>query len=314
MATSIKLIRRYVWLAETVRRAGRITIEEINRQWSRNTLLNDSHESEIPERTFHRHREGVAEIFGVEIVCDRRCGNEYYIGNPEALDDNSFTANLFTRLAVDNRLLDDRELSDRIIDEKMASGTSLLPMIIDALQRRVKLSFTYHSQFSDKVRQHIVEPQFLKKSRQRWYVIARQSSGKVIPFALDRIVSAVLTDDRFEFDRSIDPSTLFSDVIGVNLDSDYDKEKILVKVRAPQRNYLDHLPLHHSQRVVETTDTHTVYEYQLCAEYEFQHELMRMGESVEVLRPQWLRHQIMTFADHISASHRSDTITDDDAS
>lgn len=90
----------------------------------------------------------------------------------------------------------------------------------------------------------------------------------------------------------------------MNLDSDYKMEKILVKVKAPQRNYLDHLPLHHSQTSVETSESYTIYEYHLCAEYEFQHELMRMGESIEILHPLWLRHQIKTFAEFMLDSHQ----------
>lgn len=304
MATSIKLIRRYVWLAETIRRAGRITIDEINSKWSRNTTLNDNHEQEIPERTFHRHREAIADIFGIDIVCDRRSNNEYYIENPEILDENSFTANLFSRLAIDNRLLDNRELSERISDEKTAPGTSLLPLFIEALHQHLRTSITYRSQYSDKIRQHIIEPQFLKKWQQRWYVVAKHSGEIITPFALDRIISAELTDTRFEFDKNIHPESYFADVIGVNLDSDYEPEKILVKVKSSQRNYLDHLPLHYTQTAIETTDTYTIYEYHLCAEYEFQHELMRMGESIEVLHPQWLRHQIKAFAESILASHQ----------
>ena len=304
MATSIKLIRRYVWLAETVRRAGRITIEEINRLWSRNSTLNDNHEAEIPERTFHRHREAIADIFGIDIQCDRRSNNEYYIENPEILEENSFTANLFSQLAIDNRLLDNQALTDRVLDEKMAPGTTFLPLVIDAMQQHLQISMVYHSQYSDKTRKHTVEPQFLKKWQQRWYVVAKHSSGIITPFALDRIISARLTERHFEFDTDINPATYFSDVIGVNLDSDYDKERILVKVKAPQRNYLDHLPLHHSQKAIETNEGDTIYEYHLCAEYEFQHELMRMGDSIEVLQPQWLRHQIMTFAERILSSHK----------
>lgn len=162
MATSIKLIRRYVWLAETIRRAGRITIDEINSKWSHNSTLNDNHEPEIPERTFHRHREAIADIFGIDIQCDRKSNNEYYIENPEILDENSFTSNLFSRLAVDNRLLDNRDLSERILDEKAAPGTSLLPLFIDALQQRLRINMIYHSQYSGKTRQHTIEPQFLK--------------------------------------------------------------------------------------------------------------------------------------------------------
>ena len=33
MATSVRLIRRYVWLIDTIRRGGKMTLEEINRKW-----------------------------------------------------------------------------------------------------------------------------------------------------------------------------------------------------------------------------------------------------------------------------------------
>ena len=58
MATSVRLIRRYVWLIETIRRAGNITLEEINRKWLEERSLHLEDEGEIPERTFHRHRPG----------------------------------------------------------------------------------------------------------------------------------------------------------------------------------------------------------------------------------------------------------------
>lgn len=267
-------------------------------------MLNDAHEQEIPERTFHRHREGIADIFGIDIVCDRRNNNEYYIENPEILDENSFTSKLFSQLAIDNRLLDNRELADRVVDEKTAAGTSFLPLIIDAMQQKLRIDLTYRSQFSGKTLHTLIEPQFLKRWRQIWYVVAKHSSGIVTPFALDRFVAAELSDSHFDFDAEINPADYFSDVIGVNLDSDYRKERVLVKVKSPQRNYLDRLPLHHSQRAVETTDSHTIYEYHLCAEYEFQHEILRMGESAEVLQPLWLRHEIKKIAGMMHSAHQ----------
>lgn len=48
------LFRQYVWLVDTISRAGRITLREINDRWL-NTALGDS----IPysRSTFRRHRE-----------------------------------------------------------------------------------------------------------------------------------------------------------------------------------------------------------------------------------------------------------------
>lgn len=47
MATSIRLIRRYVWLVDTIRRAGSISLEDINSKWAYNTSLNVDNEDEI---------------------------------------------------------------------------------------------------------------------------------------------------------------------------------------------------------------------------------------------------------------------------
>ena len=50
--------------------------------------------------------------------------------------ENFFTANLFSRLAVDNRLVDNKELAARVVDEPQAAGISYIPMVLDALQFR----------------------------------------------------------------------------------------------------------------------------------------------------------------------------------
>ena len=91
MATSVRLIRRYVWLIDTIRRAGHITFEEINRKWMNERTLRLEHEDDLPERTFHRHRQAIADIFGIDILCNRYNGNTYYIENDEALNRPSFT-------------------------------------------------------------------------------------------------------------------------------------------------------------------------------------------------------------------------------
>lgn len=79
MATSVRLIRRYVWLVDTIRRAGNVTLEEINRKWMEERTLRLESERDLPERTFHRHRQAIADIFGIDILCNRYNGNTYYI-------------------------------------------------------------------------------------------------------------------------------------------------------------------------------------------------------------------------------------------
>lgn len=43
MATSINLLRKYVWIVETIRYARKITLAEINGKWSEEKTLNINH-------------------------------------------------------------------------------------------------------------------------------------------------------------------------------------------------------------------------------------------------------------------------------
>ena len=47
------LFNRYIWLVDTIYRAGKITFEEINERWKRNAM---SRGEDLPVRTFHNHR------------------------------------------------------------------------------------------------------------------------------------------------------------------------------------------------------------------------------------------------------------------
>ena len=55
---------RYVWLIDIISRYGHITKRDIDDLWSCSSL-NEGHETAIPERTFHNHREAILDIFGI---------------------------------------------------------------------------------------------------------------------------------------------------------------------------------------------------------------------------------------------------------
>ena len=173
MATSIRLIRRYVWLVDTIRRAGSITLEDINRKWAYNTSLNIDNEEEIPERTFHRHRDAIAELFDIEICCNRYDGNKYYIENEDSLDKPSFTAWLFNGLSIDNQLIGNREISERIVFEETPGGNEFLSPIIESLSNQKIISILYRRFNASESKEWIVEPTLIKQSNRRWYLIGK---------------------------------------------------------------------------------------------------------------------------------------------
>ncbi len=297
MATSVRLIQRYVWLVDVIRRAGSISLEEINRSWRNNASLNDTQECEIKERTFHRHKDAIQDLFGLEIVCNRS-SNTYSIKNPEILERPTFTSWLFNGLALNNILLNNEEVQNQVIFEDTPEGNEYQPLIIEGIGKKKVLSMTYRSYNRSEDTHWNIEPLGLKQYRRRWYLICRAHQGsKYLTFSLDRIKSLDLTDAAFDSKGSDDINGLFSEVLGVNLDDDYDAEEIVLRVYGKQRRYFESVPLHTSQKRIDYTKEYSDYQFHLRPEYEFQHEILRLGDDAEVLSPDWLRDEMRSYAE-----------------
>lgn len=313
MATSVRLIRRYVWLVDTIRRAGNITLEEINRKWMEERTLRLESEKDFPERTFHRHRRPITDIFGIEILCNRYNGNTYYIGNEEALNTPSFTSWLFNALAIDNQIIDNKEISRRILFEETPGGMEYMPVVIQALSEKRKLLVTYnsisHGNYTDKK----IEPYFIKERLRRWYILGRaEGHDDVEVFAFDRIERLSLLDEKFEFDADIDPKTYFDEVVGILLDDEYDCERVVVRLYGKQGEYVNLLPLHKSQKVVDRGKNYIDFEYMLRPEWEFIHEVLRLGYEAEVLSPAWIREELKWQAQEIVNRYNKNNPSDEE--
>ena len=299
MATSVRLIRRYVWLVETIRRAGKISLEDIDKKW-KGSSLNIGEERGLPERTFHRHREAIAEIFGIEIHCDRSNGNVYYIDNEEILYKPTFTSSLFNGLAIDNQLIENKSVTERIMLEEVSGGIEFLPQLIEAISKNLLVKIEYCSYNNPIVKVFRIEPYGLKQAGKRWYLISHIPEYETLTvFSLDRIKSMELTEETFEYDKSWNLKFYFDEVIGVNLEEDYDCEDVKIRVYGHQRHYIESLPLHKSQKLLKREKEYSEYSFKLRPEYEFQHEILKMGFNAEVLSPDWLRDEIKWQAEEI---------------
>ena len=306
--SSVRLIRRYVWLVDTIRNAGKITLDEINRKWLEERSLRLEEEGEIPPRTFHRHRQAIADIFDIDILCDRFDRNRYYIENEDVLSRPSFTSALFNSLAIDNKLMNDKNISDRIIFEELTGDSCFITSIIDALIKNRRLKIIYN-RFGHNPTNHTVEPYGLRQTGKRWYMIAHISGfDGLTVFALERIERIEMTSEEYELDKSFDLRGYFDEVVGVNLDEEYKCEDVVLRVYDTQRNYIETLPLHKSQKLINRQKSYSDYSYRLRPEYEFQHEVLKLGFNAEVLSPEWLRKEIKWRATEILKLYSDDMV------
>lgn len=75
-------LQKYTWLIDTIRRAGKISLEEISNRWERNKDLSDY--KPLNRATFNRWKDAIFSQFGVNHLLPTGGGYLYYIENPEA--------------------------------------------------------------------------------------------------------------------------------------------------------------------------------------------------------------------------------------
>lgn len=284
--------RSYIWLLETLQSHGPLTLAQIKDLWKRSTI--NEARGELATRTFANHIVSIADIFGIDIVCNRR-DNTYYIDNEGDLGGSGIHDWLMEALSLNNLINESAGLRTRLLFESEPSSHRFLTDIIRAIRDERMLEVNYQGFSMASPRDFLLEPFCLKEYKRRWYLFARDHNGgykEPHSFALDRINSVTVSEKPFTIPKSFNAQSFFSTRYGV---LQYEGEKpahIKLKVCARQANYFRTLPLHSSQKEVEKTIDYSIFAYYLTPNHDFIHDVLYYGDDVEVLEPMGLRKQV----------------------
>ena len=280
---------RYVWLIDTIQRYGHISLADISRQWQRSSLNEDG--SPMAERTFHNHREAIADTFGLEIRCDRSLG--YYIANSDDLEGDSVKQWLLESLSLNNLLNESSDMRERILFEKIPSAQKWMSVIVNSMRDGKALKMTYQSFWRDEPVVYETHPYCIKLFKQRWYMLSK-TEGKKQPriYALDRIQDIEVLKKALRLPKGFNGEEFFSNYFGIIVGDDVKPSVVEIKIDADQVKYVESLPLHQSQMLIEEQDDYSVYQYRLVPTFDFKQELLSRGATFEVLSPEWFRDEI----------------------
>lgn len=284
------LLKRYLWLIDTLKRNGELTFEEISDKWEA-SYVNDNG-SVLTKRTFYNHCQAIARHFGIDIECRRGRGlNLYRIVNPEAIEENSLTKWALDSFSLGELLLGNADIAEKILLEDIPSGREWLETILTALQQNREIELSYENFVSVKF-SGTVQPLCIKLFKRRWYVLAQSPDGRRRIFSLDRIQSLEVTTNQFDYPSDFVPAEYFHDVFGIIAGIDHKIENIVIRTYAELPGYLRSLPMHHSQKELESRDGHTDFSFRLIPTFDFIQELLLHREQLEVLQPQSLRDEV----------------------
>lgn len=281
-----RIFQQYVWLVNLLRQYKYLTLADICDMWVKDEIADGN---PLNRTQFMRHKDAILDMFGIIIECDKENGYKYFISNPEVLCDDSIEGWMLSTLTVNNLLVDSLSLRDYILLENVPAGEEFLQTIILARKTRRRIKISYQK-FGFEVSEKTISPLALKLFHQRWYLLSH-TGNHFATYSLDRMQSAMITDENYEMPDDFSPEAYFADYFGV-LTDETPKAHVVIRAYGKTVNYLRTLPLHHSQREIATREQEADFSFDIRPTADFLKELFTYDSGIEVLEPQEIRQKM----------------------
>ena len=280
---------RYIWLLNLLLGKEAYTYEEIVDLWRKDPNGSDNY----PLRTFHEHRKGIKEMFGVDIICDKSIGYAYLVPNRDALDFNKPQKWLLNQYNIPRDFLVDYKMRDRILLEKMSKGHEWARKIILAMQDNEELEID-HQKYDAPMETLHVQPYALKAYNRRWYLLGYVKEKESIrTLGLDRMNDVHATKTHFKMPYKFDAQKYYANTVGVYVNDENPVTEVKIRAYGTQVEYIRSSPLHKSQSEGKSKyGEFAEFTYRVSITPELISQLLAMGDRVEVLEPVELREEM----------------------
>lgn len=273
------------------------TLEEIQTQWKKNLPLEKQHKS-LQYRTFYNWCVQLKEGGKFWVRTDKSSG-KYHLEMNEYSHDDEGEIPLINYSLIDyekiGRALNNRQLKGRVVNEPSYESEDQLDIITSAMIAGKVLHICYEK-FGEDGYEIDVHPYALRRCQRRWYLLAYcPERGGMRTYAIDRMPCCSITNDTFKLPEDFSAEKYFEGCIGV-FKGIKEEEKtpayVMLKVSNRMSEYLQTLPLHKSQMLLEEKDNCNIFRYHLLPTDELASRILAMGDEVEVLRPDSLRQKM----------------------
>jgi len=250
-------------------------------------------------RTIERYMEQLRNEFKIDIEYDpTRKG----YGIPTAdRKQSQRTLSFFERLLLGDMLTNEATRQTDMLryvsfdTDGSYTGLSVLKKLLLALRDQRLITFAHRTyQHSEGREYENFRPYFLKEYQNRWYLFGQAADDDFCRIlGTDRMDEQSLTilDDTFDLPADAPTPAIFAHTIGV---AEFYKtpEPVQLAFHVAQLPYLNSLPWHTSQEIIDETDTEFIVNLMLVPNYEFQQRVLAQGANVRVPQPDWLRDKI----------------------
>lgn len=295
---------RCLWIISVFNEYGDFSLKELNERFMRYSLNYDG--EEISERTFNRDREFIASSFQIDIEYDARI-RKYTFRNKEVIKENPIYRYLLSSFHIQNLSSLVIKHKNKIMLQDPPTGVEWLHTVLNAIDQSRTLCFDYTSYYTkDRTYHFELIPAFVRLFEQRWYLIGEftdRSQTRVL--ALERMQHLALGEKKLQPSPSLTPKAFYEGCYGIIRD-DKQPQTIWLKVYDRQVDYIRSLPLHASQKEIETGENYAIFQYYFRPSYDFIQQILWNRENMEVLKPSSFREDIISLLTQMLERYKTD--------
>jgi predicted DNA-binding transcriptional regulator YafY len=255
----------------------------------------------VSSRTLDRDLERIRVDFGLDISYNKLYDG-YFINEDNSVKVSSFfkfleivtVADIFSDSLVNsNKILEYVSFDD----SKSFKGIDNLKPILIAINEKRTISFEHKNYSKKTITKYKISPIFLKEYENRWYVIGVPDNlNETRTFGIDRISNIKIDQlsdiKKKDYNQDLE---VFNNIVGLDHENNSEPYKVRLLINELHVNYLECLPLHHSQ-VIHSKNSKGQYfvDYFLFPNYEFKSQILKMGKDALVISPSELKNEIKT--------------------
>ncbi|MFV0232118.1 WYL domain-containing protein [Empedobacter falsenii] len=263
----------------------------LEREFEMLQLQDDTLEFNFSKRTLQRDIREIRNILGIDIMYSRS-QRGYYIFQDDYSSDLFLKTleeiNSFSALKLTNSLE-----SIVYLEKRKPKRAEFLPDIVQAIQQKKKIEFHYQKFGEEKETIRKVSPIAIREHNNRWYLIA-DDKGIVKNFGLERMNKVSILNDKIDNNIEFNYIDKYKYSFGIIVPSSEKPEKIVLSVTKKQAAYIESLPLHESQQILETKNDEVLIGLELFLTEDFISEILSLSRSVTIIEPKKLKDKVKT--------------------
>ena len=196
---------------------------------------------------------------------------------------------------VDRISVSQSEDSDTFIQFESSGsegGSEFLAPILEGIKESRLATFDYASFISGELKPRKVLPLLLKQYSNRWYWISFDSDKRdYITYALDRIEDLEILKETMVRPEGFNPDNYFKHAIGITSGNTM-PEDVILSVGPIAAKYLDSLPFHNTQKLIELNDDFALFSLKVNVSEELIRAILSYGGDIKVQQPISLKQEI----------------------